>query len=46
MFKRRWIWFGDLVSDDGFALHYGNRSVTYTDQRGLSPGFPRVGGSA
>lgn len=34
MFKRRWIWFGDLVSDEGFALKYGNRTVTYTDERG------------
>jgi hypothetical protein len=34
MFERRWIWFGDLVSDEGFALKYGNRTVTYTDERG------------
>ena len=34
MFERRWIWFGDLVSDEGFAVKYGNRTVTYTDERG------------
>jgi len=34
MFKRRWRWFGDLVSDEGFTLKYGNRTVTYTDERG------------
>ena len=34
MFKRRWLWFGELISDEGFTLRYGNRSVTYTDQRG------------
>lgn len=34
MFKRRWIWFGELVSDEGFALKYGNKTVTYRDERG------------
>jgi hypothetical protein len=34
MFKRRWKWFGDLVSDEGFSLKYGNKSVTYTDEHG------------
>ena len=34
MFKRRWIWFGKLISDEGFTLAYGNRSITYTDTRG------------
>ena len=34
MFKRRWIWFGKLISDEGFTLAYGNRSITYSDSRG------------
>jgi hypothetical protein len=34
MFKRRWIWFGKLVSDEGFTLAYGNKSITYSDNRG------------
>jgi hypothetical protein len=34
MFKRRWIWFGKLISDEGFALAYGNKSITYSDDRG------------
>jgi len=34
MFKRRWLLFGDLVSDEGFTLKYGNRSITYGDERG------------
>lgn len=34
MFKRRWKWFGELRSDEGFTLRYGNRSVTYSDDRG------------
>jgi hypothetical protein len=54
MFKRRWIWFGDLVSDEGFHLNYGDRSITYTDERGsfefgldggvLLPNFAQVAG--
>ena len=34
MFRRRWIWFGKLVSDEGFKLSYGHKSVYYEDQRG------------
>jgi hypothetical protein len=34
MFKRRWKWFGRLLSDDGFTLAYGHKSVTYSDERG------------
>ncbi len=34
MFRRRWKWFGKLVSDEGFELAYGNRSITYSDERG------------
>jgi hypothetical protein len=34
MFKRRWIWFGKLRSDEGFDLAYGHRTITYSDHRG------------
>lgn len=34
MFRRRWIWFGKLMSDEGFSLAYGHRTITYTDERG------------
>jgi hypothetical protein len=34
MFRRRWKWFGDLVSDEGFTLKFGYRSVEYTDEHG------------
>jgi len=34
VFRRRYIWFGKLVSDEGFALAYGNKSITYSDDRG------------
>ena len=34
MFKRRWKWFGELVSDEGFSLGYGHKSITYRDERG------------
>jgi hypothetical protein len=34
MFRRRWLWFGKLVSDEGYSLAYGNKSVTYGDGRG------------
>ncbi len=34
MFKRRWKWFGKLVSDEGYTLAYGNRTITYSDERG------------
>ena len=34
MFKRRWKWIGKLESDEGFTLAYGNRSITYSDERG------------
>jgi hypothetical protein len=54
MFKRRWIWFGKIISDEGFTLAYGNRSITYGDDRGsfefgleggllFSPPFQRTG---
>jgi hypothetical protein len=34
MFKRRWKWFGKLVSDEGFTLAYQYKGITYTDERG------------
>jgi hypothetical protein len=34
MFRRSWVWFGKLVSDEGFCLKFGNRSVIYADHRG------------
>ena len=34
MFRRRWIWFGKLISDEGFTLAYGHKSITYSDERG------------
>jgi len=34
MFRRRWKWFGKLISDEGFTLAYGNRSIRYSDARG------------
>jgi hypothetical protein len=33
-FKRRWIWFGPLVSDEGFSLSFSHMTVLYTDPRG------------
>ena len=39
-FKRRWRWFGKLVSEDGASIWYGNRTVHYRDDRGtFSFGF-------
>jgi hypothetical protein len=35
VFRRQWIWFGKLISDEGFSLHYGNKSVNYEDERGV-----------
>lgn len=35
MFRRRWKWFGELISDEGFSLKYANRSVRYKDERGV-----------
>ena len=34
MFRRQWIWFGKLISDESFALAYGHKSITYSDTRG------------
>jgi hypothetical protein len=35
MFRMLRKWLGDLRSDDGFSLRYGNRSIRYRDDRGL-----------
>jgi hypothetical protein len=34
MFKRRWRWFGNLVSDKGFEISFAHKSVSYRDSRG------------
>ena len=34
MFKRRWKWFGPVISAEGFSLSYSYNTVLYTDQRG------------
>lgn len=34
MWRRRSKLLGKLASDEGFTLTYGNKSVTYTDDRG------------
>ena len=40
MFKRQWIWFGRLISDEGFSLTSGHKTIYYSDDRGtFSFGF-------
>lgn len=34
MFKRQWLWFGKLISDEGFELWYTQRTINYRDDRG------------
>ncbi len=34
MFKRNFLGLGRIHSDDGFSVHYGNKTLYYTDQRG------------
>jgi hypothetical protein len=34
MFKRRWLCFGRIRSDEGFSVYYGHRTVYYSDERG------------
>ena len=34
MFKRKWRWFGKLVSDEGFEISFAHNSVYYQDGRG------------
>jgi len=28
------VWFGKLISEEGFTLAYGNKTITYADARG------------
>jgi hypothetical protein len=34
MFKRRWFGLGRIRSDEGYTVHYGHRTLFYTDERG------------
>jgi hypothetical protein len=34
MIRRRWGWLGKLVSDEGFEIYFGHKSVSYSDTRG------------
>ena len=34
MFRRRWFGLGRIRSDEGFTVHYGHRTVYYSDERG------------
>jgi hypothetical protein len=34
MFKRKWLVYGDLVSDEGFEISFSHKSVYYRDSRG------------
>jgi hypothetical protein len=34
MFKRKYWWFGRLVSDEGFEIFYAHKTVCYRDRRG------------
>ncbi len=34
MFKRRWLVFGRISSDEGFTISYGHKTLYYTDERG------------
>lgn len=34
MFKRGWLGFGRIRSDEGFTVQYGHKSVYYSDERG------------
>lgn len=34
MFKRGWLGFGKIRSDEGFVVYYGHKSVNYSDERG------------
>ena len=35
MFKRRWLVFGPILSDEGFTISYGHKTVYYSDERGI-----------
>lgn len=34
MFKRNWLGFGRIRSDEGFSIWFGHRTVFYADERG------------
>lgn len=34
MFRRKFIWFGPIRSDRGFALAFSHKTLLYTDDRG------------
>ena len=34
MFKRKWPWFGILVSDEGFEISFAHKGVYYSDSSG------------
>jgi hypothetical protein len=34
MFKKRWLWLGKIVSDEGFEISFAHKSVYYRDSRG------------
>jgi hypothetical protein len=34
VFKRKWRWFGPLISDEGFNVSYAHKTVVYRDDRG------------
>lgn len=34
MFKRRFPGFGRIRSDEGFTVHYGHKTLYYSDERG------------
>jgi hypothetical protein len=34
MFKKRWPWLGKLVSDEGFEISFGHKTLYYQDNHG------------
>lgn len=34
MFRRNWLRLGRIRSDEGYSVHYGHKTLYYTDQRG------------
>jgi hypothetical protein len=34
MFKRNWLGFGRIRSDEGFSVYSGHKTLYYSDQRG------------
>lgn len=40
MFKKHWLWRGKIISDEGFEIFFGHKTVYYQDSRGkFSFGF-------